>query len=62
MPKEVLDKLVAASLKVVRSPEYAKFCQPHGYVVDPKGPEALKAEIVQYQKTFAELIKFLDIK
>ena len=62
MAKDVLDKLVAASLKVVRSPEYAKFCQPHGYLVDPKGPEALTAEIVQYQKTFADLIKFLDIK
>ena len=62
LPKEVLDKLVAASLKVVRSPEYLKFCQPHGYEVDPKGPEALTAEIIQYQKTFTDLIKFLDIK
>ena len=62
LPKNVLDKLVGASLNVVKSPEYAKFCQPHGYVVDPKGPEALTAEILQYQKTFSELIKFLEIK
>ena len=62
LPKNVLDKLVGASLNVVNSSEYAKFCQPHGYVVDPKGPEALTAEILQYQKTFSELIKFLEIK
>ena len=62
MPKNVLDKLVDASLRVVRSPEYLKFCQANGYEVDPKGPEALTAEILQYQKTFSELIKYLDIR
>jgi tripartite-type tricarboxylate transporter receptor subunit TctC len=62
MPKEVLDKLVAASLRVVRSQEYLKFCLANGYDVDPKGPEALTAEIAQYLKTFTELNKFLDLK
>ncbi len=62
LPKDVLDKLVPASLRVVRSPEYAKFCKANGYEVDPKGPEELTAEINYYLKVFADLIKFLDAK
>ena len=62
LPKDVLDKLVSASLRVVRSQDYAKFCKPHGYEVDPKGPEELTAEINLYLRQFADLIKFLDQK
>jgi len=62
MPKDVQDKLVAASLQVVRSEEFLKFAKENGYSVDAKGPEALKAEIVQYSKIFSDLIKFLDQK
>lgn len=62
LPKGVLDKLVPASLRVLRSQEYAKFCKTHGYIVDPKGPEELTAEINHYLKTFGDLIKFLEAK
>jgi tripartite-type tricarboxylate transporter receptor subunit TctC len=62
LPKDVLDKLVSASQKVVRSEEYIKFAKSNGYVVDPKGPEEVRAELVQYGKTFAELIKFINQK
>ena len=62
MPKDVQDKLVAASLQVVRSEEFLKFAKENGYSVDAKGPEALKAEIVQYSKIFSDLIKFLEQK
>ena len=62
LPKDVLDKLVSASLRVVRSQDYAKFCKPHGYEVDPKGPEELTAELNLYLRQFADLIKFLDQK
>jgi tripartite-type tricarboxylate transporter receptor subunit TctC len=60
LPKDVLDKLVAASQKVVRSDEYVKFAKSNGYVVDPKGPEEVKAELLRYGETFAELIKFIN--
>lgn len=60
LSKEVLDKLAAASLRVVKHPEYLKFAKAHGYEPDPKGPEALTAEINHYLKTFSELIKFIE--
>lgn len=62
LPKDILEKLVAASQKVVRSDEYIKFAKANGYVVDPKGPEEVRAELVQYGKTFAELITFINQK
>lgn len=60
MPKDVQDKLVATSLQVVRSEEFLKFAMAKGYVVDAKGPEAMKTELVEYGKAFSDLIKFLD--
>jgi tripartite-type tricarboxylate transporter receptor subunit TctC len=62
LPKDILEKLVFASQKVVRSEEYIKFAKANGYVVDPKGPEEVRAELVQYGKTFAELITFINQK
>ena len=60
--KDVQDKLVAASLQVVRSEEFNKFCRANGYTVEVKGPEEVKAELAQYSKKFIDLIKFLDQK
>jgi tripartite-type tricarboxylate transporter receptor subunit TctC len=62
LPKDVLDKLVAASLQVARSPEFLAFAKTSGMVVDAKGPEAMKAELVSYTKVFSDLIKFIDQK
>jgi tripartite-type tricarboxylate transporter receptor subunit TctC len=61
LPKEVLDRLVAASRQIIASPEYAAFAK-EGYALDPKSPEELSAEIVRDTKTFAELLKLLDQK
>jgi tripartite-type tricarboxylate transporter receptor subunit TctC len=58
MPKDVQDKLVKASLQVVRSDEFLKFAKAKDYEVDPKGPEAMKAELVEYTKLFTDLVKF----
>jgi tripartite-type tricarboxylate transporter receptor subunit TctC len=60
MPKEVLDKLVASSLQVVRSEEFRKFCDLYGFVPDAKGPEELKKEVFEYQKDFVKLINFIE--
>jgi len=62
IPKPVLDKLVNASLQVVRSEEFRKFAVANDYVVDPKGPDAVKAELLSQNKTFIELVKYMDQK
>ncbi|MBI4292351.1 MAG: tripartite tricarboxylate transporter substrate binding protein [Betaproteobacteria bacterium] len=62
MPKGVQDKLVTASLQVVGSEEFAKFAKANTYMVDAKGPQALREEILQYTKTYSDLIKFIDQK
>ena len=63
LPKNVQDKLVAASLRVVRGEEFHKFAKANGYVADAKkGPEAVKEELVQQIKVFSDLIKFIGQK
>jgi tripartite-type tricarboxylate transporter receptor subunit TctC len=62
MPKNVLDKLVDASLKAVRTEEFQKYAASKGYVAEAKGPDGVREELVEYSKTFADLIKFLDQK
>ena len=62
LPKDVLDRIVAASLQVARSDEMAKFSKKNDFVLDVKGPDAMKAELVQEGREFAELIKFIKAK
>jgi tripartite-type tricarboxylate transporter receptor subunit TctC len=64
LPKDVQDKLVAASLRVVRGEEFMKFAKTNGYVIDAetKGPAAAKAELLQQSKVFSDLIKIIDQK
>lgn len=59
LPPEVLKKLDTASQEVVRSPEFIAFLRKQGFMADPKGPEATRAELVAYQKEFGDLVKFL---
>lgn len=61
LPKDVFDKLTAASTQVINSPEYATYAK-EGYALDPKRPEEISAEIVRDTKTFTELLKLLDQK
>jgi tripartite-type tricarboxylate transporter receptor subunit TctC len=62
MPKDVLNKLVASSMEVARSDEFQKFTKAMGFVLDLKGPEALKEELVREGKTYSDLIKSLKEK
>jgi tripartite-type tricarboxylate transporter receptor subunit TctC len=55
LPKDVLDKLVTASLQVARSDEFAKFAKTNDFVPDVKAPEAARAELLQLGRTFSEL-------
>lgn len=61
MPPNVIDKLSKLSMQVVQSPEFATFAKS-GYALDPKGPEALKTEIIRDTQTFETLLKDLDQK
>jgi tripartite-type tricarboxylate transporter receptor subunit TctC len=60
LPADVLQKLDKASQEVVRSPEFLKFLRSQGFLSDPKGPEETRAELVQYQKDFADLVAYLQ--
>lgn len=62
LPKDVLDKLVNAALKVGKSEEFAKFAATHGLVLDVGGPKEMDAEMTAYGKTFADLIAFMSKK
>ena len=49
LPKDVLDKLTAASLQVVHSPEWIKFAKDQGSsAIEKNGPEVVKAEMDHY--------------
>ncbi len=58
---DVLDKLTKVSMEIVQSAEFIKFSK-EGYALDPKGPTALRTEIVRDTATFIELLKALDQK
>lgn len=62
MPKEVHDKLVAASLAAVNSADFIAFAKSNGYLVDARGAEAFREELNGYSRQFADLIRFLDQK
>mgnify|MGYP003575185084 CR=1 FL=1 len=62
LPKNVLDKLSAASMKIVNSPEYARFAKESGLVIEPKGPEEMAQEIRKDTETFRGLLEYLNKK
>lgn len=62
LPPEVRERLVAASMRAAQRAEFQKFTQDNGMLADVRGPDAMQAEMVQYGKTFAELIRFMDAK
>jgi tripartite-type tricarboxylate transporter receptor subunit TctC len=54
MPKEALDKLVAAATQVGRSEEWAVFAQKQDFTPDVKGPDATKEDLLKQGRDFAE--------
>ena len=62
MPPEVVTKLSTLSKQIVDSPEFGNYAKNNGYALDPKGPEAISAEIIRDTKTFQTLLKELDQK
>ena len=62
MPNEIKDKIIAASLAIGNSPEFAQFAQKHGLILDVKGPKGMDEEMDEYTRIFRELIVFMDQK
>ncbi|HYF16805.1 MAG TPA: tripartite tricarboxylate transporter substrate binding protein [Ramlibacter sp.] len=61
LPKDVHDKLVAASLQVVKSEEWIKFAKSQGSsAIEQNGPEVVQKEMDHYTKVYSDLLKFLD--
>jgi tripartite-type tricarboxylate transporter receptor subunit TctC len=57
LPKDVLDKLVAASTQVGRSEDWAAFAKKQDFTPDVKGPEATKEDLLRQGRDFAERLK-----
>jgi tripartite-type tricarboxylate transporter receptor subunit TctC len=62
MPKDVLDKLLTASLKVANSKEFAEFASKMGLILDVRDAKGMDQEMIDYNKTFSELIEFMNKK
>lgn len=62
LPADIKDKLITTSLAIGNSPEFAKFAQQHGLVIDVKGPKEMDDEMNEYTRIFRELIIFMDQK
>ena len=62
MPKEVLDKLLPASLKVANSKEFAEFASKMGLILDIRDAKGMDLEMLDYKKTFSDLIEFMNKK
>lgn len=54
LPKDVLDKLVAAATQVGRSQEWAAFAQKQDFTPDVMGPDATRQDLLKQGKDFAE--------
>jgi tripartite-type tricarboxylate transporter receptor subunit TctC len=62
LPNEIKDKIIATSLAIGNSPEFAQFAQKHGLILDVKGPQQMDEEMNDYTKIFRDLIIFMDQK
>lgn len=60
LPQPVLDKLFAASKKVVESEDFKKFATANGYTIDVKFGDAMKKELADYETQFKEVNEFLE--
>ncbi len=62
LPQSVLDKLADASRAAIDTPEMKEFAANNGFVLDPKDPDAAKAELKEFSEELVGLIKWLDEK
>ncbi len=60
VPQPIRDKLNAASKRVVESESFKAFATANGYTIDIKFGEAMKKELMDYEKQYKEVNEFLE--
>jgi tripartite-type tricarboxylate transporter receptor subunit TctC len=60
VPQPILDKLNAASKRVVESESFKAFATANGYTIDIKFGGAMKKELMDYEKQYKEVNEFLE--
>jgi tripartite-type tricarboxylate transporter receptor subunit TctC len=60
VPQPILDKLNAASKRVVESESFKAFATANGYTIDIKFGDAMKKELMDYEKQYKEVNEFLE--
>lgn len=60
MPRDVHDKLVGASRQVVTSEEFKTFAAKGGLVLDPLGPDEIRAELTRVVGVYGALLQHLN--
>lgn len=60
VPQPILDKLFAASKKVLESEDFKSFAAANGYTMDIKFGDDMKKELMDYEKQFKEVNDFLE--
>jgi tripartite-type tricarboxylate transporter receptor subunit TctC len=60
IPQPILDKLFAASKKVLETDDFKAFAAANGYIMDVKFGDDMKKELMEYEKQFKEINEFLE--
>jgi len=60
IPQPILEKLNAASRKVVESESFKAFATANGYTIDIKFGNEMKKELMEYEKQYKEVNDFLE--
>jgi tripartite-type tricarboxylate transporter receptor subunit TctC len=60
IPQPILDKLFAASKKVLASDDFKAFATANGYTMDVKFGDDMKKELMEYEREFKEINAFLE--
>jgi tripartite-type tricarboxylate transporter receptor subunit TctC len=60
IPQPILDKLFAASKKVLENDDFKAFATANGYTMDVKFGDDMKKELMDYERQFKEINAFLE--
>ncbi len=60
VPQPILDRLFAASKKVLETEDFKSFAVANGYIMDIKFGADMKKELMDYEKQFKEINDFLE--
>ncbi len=62
LPNDIFQKLHTSAKQVVTGPEFTAFAKNAGLVLDPKGPDEIKAECKRLEVVYESVLKYLDSK